>query len=302
MRILVTGAHGFLARGLLALPVPVEWVACGRGTEPVAGHPYHQVDLNDADQVDRVLDGVRPDWVINTAAQTSVDQCETDPEAARRVNVMAVEHLARACARVGSGLLQLSTDYVFDGAAGPYAEGDPPHPLSHYGRMKLESERVVLEGLQRAMVVRTLWLYGYVPGGKPNFVTWALQVLHRGERLTVFDDQWGNPTYVGDLAHVLAELCRADARGLFHVGGATFLTRHELALALCRHYALDEGLVTPVPTRDAGLVAARPLRSGLRTAALETFLSRRPLGFVEGLEDMGRQPAFRRDFAHLLQG
>lgn len=300
MRILVTGAHGFLARGLLAVPGPVEWVGCGRSAQPVSDRPYHPVDLEDAGQVDRVLELVRPDWVINTAAQTNVDQCELDPHAARRANVVVVENLAVACARVGSGLLQLSTDYVFDGETGPYAESDPPRPLSHYGRLKLESEQVVLGRLERAMVVRTLWLYGYVPGGKPNFVTWALEALHRGERLTAFSDQWGNPTYVHDLAHVLTDLCQADARGLLHMGGATFLTRHELALALCRRFGLDESLVTPVPTRGAGLAAARPLRSGLRTASLEATLSRRPLSFVEGLADMEQQAAFRRDFVHLL--
>jgi dTDP-4-dehydrorhamnose reductase len=197
-------------------------------------------------------------------------------------------------------LLQLSTDYVFDGEAGPYSESDTPRPISHYGRLKLESEQVVLGRLERAMVVRTLWLYGYVPGAKPNFVTRTLEVLHRCERLTVFDDQWGNPTYVEDLARVLTDLCRADARGLFHMGGATFLTRHELALELCRVHALDPALVTPVPTRGAGLAAARPLRSGLPPAALEALLSRQPLSFTAGLEDMGQQAAFRRDFAYLL--
>ena len=300
MRILITGVHGFLGRALFGLREKIEWSGCGRGTETVAGGPYYQIDWETSAPIADLLAAVRPDWVINTAALTNVDQCEVDRDLARKANLELVDSLVQACRRIDAGLVQLSTDYVFDGASGPYTEHDRPHPLSHYGQLKLDSERLVLEGLDRSIVVRTLWLYGYVPGTGSNFVTWALKTLHQGGSLKAFADQWGNPTYVHDLARILVELCRGDAWGLFHMGGATFMTRYELVHDLARVFGLDARRVEPVSTAAAGLQAVRPLRSGLRTDALEAALGRRPMDFGEGLEHMRRQAAFRRDFAHLL--
>ncbi len=300
MRVLVTGAHGLLGRILLQQQDAAELCGCGRGPDPVAGRPYYQVDLGDAAATRRLLGEARPDWVINTAALTNVDQCETERDLARAANVELVRHLVQACAETGSGLVQISTDYVFDGAAGPYRETDPTSPLSHYGALKLESENLVRQGVERGLVVRTLWLYGYAPGARPNFVTWALETLSRKQRLRVFADQWGNPTYAHDLARGLLELCAGEARGVFHLGGASFMTRHELGLALARFFGQDAGLVEPIPTGDAGLKAARPLRSGLCTQALEARLGWRPRVFESGLAHMVDQDAFRRAWAHLL--
>ena len=294
MRILVTGANGFLGRSLLAQEGAAEWVGCGRGAATV-GAPYWRLELTDRDAVAALVDEVAPDWVVNAAAMTNVDQCEADADAARRANVEIVDHLVTVCGDTGVGLVQISTDYVFDGAAGPYAEGDATNPLSNYGRLKLESESL-LWGLERALVVRTLWLYGYVPGTGANFTIWSLKTLAAGAPLRVFADQWGNPTYVPDLARTLIELCQAEASGLFHMGGATFMTRHDLALALADFFDLDSALVQPVPTGEVGLKAERPLRSGLKTDTLEAILGRRPLDFFEGLERMVGDPDFRHGF------
>ncbi len=300
MKILVTGAQGFLGRALLAAAGDAECVATDRSAEPVGGAACLAADLTDPHQVATLVDQVRPDWVINTAAITAVDQCETDRQLARRVNVDAVGHLAAACRRLGAGLVQISTDYVFDGTAGPYAETDVPRPLSYYGESKLASEDLVLAKLERGLVVRTLWLYGYLPGARPSFVSWALQALSQGRRVPAFDDQWGNPTYIHDLAGGLLQLCRVNASGLYHLGGATFMTRYELAVEVARFFGWDPGLVDPVPTSAAGLAAARPLRSGLATSAIERLLGRQTLGFRDGLVHMAAQDSFRRDCAHLF--
>ena len=294
MRILVTGATGFLGRTLLSLEGEAEWMGCGR--RPAAeGIPYRQVDLADRKAVTALVAELTPDWVINAAAMTDVDGGEKDARAARQANVDIPENLAAACDVTGAGLVHISTDYVFDGKCGPYGEEDAANPLSCYGQLKLESEGI-LKKMERVLVVRTLWLYGYAPQVGSNFLTWVLQGLSSGQPLRVFADQWGNPTYIRDLARTLVALCGQEAQGLLHVGGATFMTRWEMARELACFFDLDGSLIEPVPTRAAELPAERPLRSGLRTDALEAVLGRRPMSFVEGLQHLAEDPHFRRDF------
>ena len=294
MKILVTGATGFLGRTLLSLEGEAEWMGCGR--RPAAeGIPYRQIDLADRKAVTALVAEQAPDWVINAAAMTDVDGCEKDARAARQANVDIPENLAAACDATGAGLVHISTDYVFDGKCGPYGEEDTANPLSCYGQLKLESEGM-LKKMERVLVVRTLWLYGYVPQVGSNFLTWVLRGLHSGQPLRVFADQWGNPTYIRDLACALVALCSQEARGLLHVGGATFMTRWEMAREMACFFGIDGSLIEPVPTRAAKLPAERPLRSGLLTAALEAVLGRRPMSFAEGLRHLAKDPSFRRDF------
>ena len=299
MNILVTGAHGLLGRSLLRQPSTAALIGCGRGPDPVGGRAYHQVDLTDPGSAEGLLAVVRPDWVIHTAALTNVDRCQTEPDLARLVNRDMVAHLAVACRRHNAGLMHLSTDYVFDGRDGPYGEGDAPNPLSHYGVLKLESEQLVLQQGLRGVVIRTLWLFGCVAHTRPNLVTWPLGALLKGESVHIVDDQWGNPTYVDDLARTLINLCRDEAHGLFHMGGASYMTRYEMTLRLARFFGLEEGLVKAQSTAATNQQAARPLRSGLRTDALNRRLGRVSLDFELGLEQMARSEDFRRAFASL---
>ena len=300
MKLLVTGAHGLLGRSLLEPDFGVEMIGCGRGEVPVGRGAYHPVELTDPQAVSALLEEVRPDWVIHTAALTDVDRCETDRAFARQINLDIVRHLASACRQLGLGLGQLSTDYVFDGQSGPYSEQDPTNPLSYYGALKLQSEEVVLQEGLKGLVLRTLWLYGYIPQTRRNLVTWPLEALARGEQLKMVDDQWGNPTYVHDVALALVELCQRQVQGLFLLGGATYLTRYQLTQELARFFGLDPGLVQPVSTAAAAQQAPRPLRSGLRTQALESLLGRTPLNLSQGLEQLAGQENFRRDFSTLF--
>lgn len=302
MKLLVTGAHGLLGRTLLETDwgADAELVGCGRRPGAVGGREYRAVDLTEPGAVRELISRERPDRVIHTAAETNVDLCETDPAPARRINVDAVANLVTACAASGCGLVQLSTDYVFDGAAGPYSEEDETHPLSHYGRMKLASEALVLEGGGPGLVLRTLWLYGHRRGARPNLVTWPLAALARGETVRVVADQWANPTPVADLARAAVELCVRGATGCIHVGGASFMTREELVRRTAAFFQLDCGRLETVTTAEAGQAAARPLRSGLRTERLEGELGWAPADLESGLERMASEEPFRRDFANLV--
>lgn len=302
MRLLVTGAHGLLGRALLQTDwgSNVERIGCGRRSEAIGDVPCHAVDLTDPDAVLALWRQVRPDRVIHTAAVTNVDLCETDPQLARQVNRDAVGHVVDATVDVGGRVAHLSTDYVFDGTEGPYAESAPTRPLSEYGRMKLASEELVTNA-DAGFVVRTLWLYGYLRDVRPNLVTWPIGALARGESLRIVNDQWGNATYVHDLARALVEMCLADASGVFHMGGQTYLTREELVRHVAAHFDLSDEGVSTMTTAEANQAAPRPLRSGLRTERIQAQLGWTPCDLDEGLRRMAAEPTFVEDFAPLLK-
>lgn len=295
----MTGAHGLLGRSLVQEGAGLELVTCGRREEPV-GPAYHRIDLADAAAVERLIAATAPDWVIHTAAWTDVDGCEGDPDRAQHVNFGLVKNLGAACSTTGTRLVQLSTDYVFDGRGGPYSEADEPNPLSRYGRIKLESERVVLVSGPGGLVVRTLWLYGHATGVRRNLVTWPLHALARGATLRIAEDQWGNPTFAPDLARAILDLCKRDCRGLYHVGGADFMTRLELVEELASTFGFDTGSIVPTPTAEIGQLAQRPLRSGLKTGKTEAELGRPMLGLCAGLDEMRGEPGFRAEFEEIL--
>jgi dTDP-4-dehydrorhamnose reductase len=223
-----------------------------------------------------------PDWLVNCAGYTSVDQAETDPEAARLANAIGPEHLAAAARRAGVRLLHLSSDYVFDGrAARPYREDDPPAPLSVYGRTKLAGEQAVQTVLPGAhLIVRTQWLFGV---GGPNFVATILRLARERPRLEVVNDQRGHPTYAADLATALWRLVACDARGVVHCANEGVATWFDVARAT----TAAAGLATPVApcaTSDLPRPAQRPAYSVLDCTRCATLLGaslrswREPLG------------------------
>ena len=280
-RLLIVGASGFLGHALCDTP-------CGDWERVPASRSGkgHVVDLTRPDLVYEVVAQVRPRWVINSAAMTSVDGCERNPALARAVHVDGTRNLVQACERVGCGLVNLSTNYVFDGERGPYAEVDEAHPVNVYGQTKLESEVILLNARCPGIVVRTAVLYGFHPSCRPNFVTWAISSLARGEAIRVVTDEWTNPTFVDELAAFILQLCRTDFRGLVHFGGADFLTRFEMVERICAVMELDFSLVSSTRSAEFGQPAQRPLRAGLTTALARTLCDIVPASFDHNLEQL----------------
>ncbi len=262
-RILVVGASGFLGRVICDAPAQeIHRVPAARTSLPYPD--FIQLDVTDAHQVSTVFEEVKPSWVINTAAITSVDGCETAPELARRVHVEGTRNLIEACEKLPCGLIHISTNYVFDGRQSqPYRENDSPNPLNVYGLTKFESEGLVLRASCPSIVVRTAVLYGYHAESRLNFVTWALGLLAKNQTIRVVDDEWANPTAVDELADFLLCLPDSDFRGMIHFAGAEYLTRYEMVKQICSHFRLDLSKVTPVSSSDLGQTAARPLRAGI---------------------------------------
>jgi dTDP-4-dehydrorhamnose reductase len=252
VRVLVTGGAGQLGRDLAAL-LGERAVALGRA----------DCDVTDPAAVRAAVERHAPDAIVNCAAWTDVDGCEADPERARLVNATGAGNVARAA---GDALVvQISTDYVFDGRAGrPYAEEDPPNPLSVYGRTKLEGEMEVAAHARRWAVVRTAWLYG---AGPRNFVASILRAARVRDRLQVVSDQAGSPTATPDLAAGVVAVIERGATGVLHGVNAGVCTRFEFARAILEEAGDDPDRVEPVPTEAMPCPAARPAYAPLEPRA-----------------------------------
>ena len=219
MKVIVTGARGLLGRAL----VP----ALEQAGHAVLPLKHADVDITQPEALHHPIRTFAPDWVINLAAYTGVDDCESHPEDARRVNALGAQQVALAAAAVGASVLQLSTDYVFDGhGSSPYREDDAPAPASEYGRTKLAGERAVREANPRHQIVRTSWLFG--PGGS-NFVDTMVRKARAGEALRVVDDQRGSPTFTADLSQQLIRLATSGQFGTYHVTNSGDCTWYDLA-------------------------------------------------------------------------
>lgn len=267
LRALILGAGGQLGQELAA-------ALRGAGHD-VTGCTQAMLDVRDEGAVLARAREVRPDVILNCAAHTKVDACEREEALALALNGTAVEGLARVATAVGAKLVHFSTDYVFDGRARvPHGEEDPVSPASAYGRSKLAGESAALTLGERALVVRTQWLYG--PGTR-NFVYAIASRAARGEPLRVVADQVGSPTHTHDVAAAVLALLQRGAHGLFHATNAGEATWFEFAAAILALGGWRTS-VTPTETDLSQYPAPRPAYSVLRTDKLRraTGLAMRP--------------------------
>jgi len=287
--ILITGSNGLLGNKLVSAATG-RYRVVGLDLQsgpyvPPAPAEYIQGDVSDRERIFGQLREKKPDVVLHAAAFTDVDACESQYETAYAVNVRGTECIADACKRLGISLIHLSTDYVFDGARGPYAEDDKPCPLSAYGKMKWESERIVSSLLPDAVIARTMVLFGYAPHVRKNFVTWLIEKLGKRETVRVVNDQFGTPTFADDLAEALLALFEKGVRGIYHTAGSDYLDRHAFAVRIADVFGLDKSLIAATTSDRFVQPAPRPKKSGLKTQKLErdTGFRFRPLSGVLSL-------------------
>ena len=239
-----------------------------------------------------LLTGSRPDVVFYPAGFTWVDGCERDPARAFAANRDEPLAAARVAADAGARFVYFSTDYVFDGTAGPYAEDGPALPLNAYGRAKLEAEGALAEALGAAqLTIRTSWVYGPERQGK-NFAYQLAKALREGRTLTCPTDQVSSPSYGPDVALAAVTLAERGASGLIHVAGPEVLDRVAFARALAEGFGLDPGLIVGKPTAELGQGAPRPLTGGLRTPRLDALAPGLMRPMSAAMQDFrGRQAA-----------
>ncbi len=220
-----------------------------------------RLDASDRTSVETLLREIEPEVVYFPAAEPNVDWCEAEPAKAREANVVPATAMLEESSRIGASFVFFSTDYVFDGAAGPYTEEAAPAPLSEYGRQKLEVERRVLE--TGGTVIRTTTVYGAELQPGKNFVVRLAARLRLGEVATVPSDQFSTPTWSDELAR--ATLTIGKSSGVWHLAGPDFLSRDRFAVLVAEVLGLDASLIRPTKTDELKQLARRPMRGGLRT-------------------------------------
>ncbi len=274
MKILVLGARGMLGQDLVPLL---------SSDHEVIPRDIQDFDITDAQRVEEEIGQIKPQVVINTAAYTDVDGCETNKEIAFSVNASGAANVARACVLAKARLIHLSTDYVFDGSsADPYREEDPPNPLNTYGQSKWQGEAAIRKSGVDYLIIRTQWLYG--AHGR-NFVDTIIKAAQKEKRLRVVNDQRGSPTYTKDLSQAIKELLGRDARGILHVTNSGFCTWFEFAKEILGEMSMSEVHIEPISSAELARPAKRPANSVLNCQKFEKITGVKLRPWPEALKD-----------------
>ncbi|MBL4708712.1 MAG: SDR family oxidoreductase [Flavobacteriales bacterium] len=295
-RILVTGSNGLLGQKLikqLRINENYELIATSRGANRISnkkGYLYASMDITNKEDIFRVFDEHKPDFVINTAAMTNVDACESNREECWLLNVTAVEYLVSASEKHDSHFIHLSTDFIFDGENGPYKETDKPNPLSYYGESKLAAEKIVQNSTTSWAIARTIIVYGIVEDmSRSNIVLWAKSALEKKERLTIVNDQFRSPTLAEDLADGCILIADKKAEGIYNLSGKDVMSIVELVRRVARYYQLDESYIEEISSTSLNQVAKRPAKTGFILDKAIAELGYEPYSFEEGIEELNKQ-------------
>jgi dTDP-4-dehydrorhamnose reductase len=281
---LVIGASGQVGEHLVHAVAAAGHHAMGT-YHSVSAADAHKLDIRRRTEVLRHMELVRPGVVYLPASLTNVDRCELHPEEGYATNVLGVQNVVAAANEVGAKLVYFSSDYIFDGRAGPYREDAPANPICEYGRQKLIAEQYDALHAVGGLIVRTTVVYGWERQGK-NFLYRLLTTLKDRQTLRVPIDQVGSPTYAPNLAQAVVELALSGASGVYHVAGPARASRFEFACEAARVLGLDSDLIAPVTTAELGQPAARPLEAGMIVEKAAAQLTTPLMGYPEGLRAM----------------
>jgi dTDP-4-dehydrorhamnose reductase len=295
-KILITGSNGLLGQKLIDLYLKnndVKLIATARGINryPIdEGYEYAIMDITSFEQVQEVIKKYKPHCIINTAAMTNVDQCEEDMVGAENLNINAVSHLIDAANQVDAHFIQLSTDFIFDGKAGPYKEDDEPNPLSFYGKTKLEAEKIIRAKSNKWSIIRTILVYGIVHDmSRSNIVLWAKNALEKGQPLKIVDDQFRSPTLAEDLAIGCQLVEQKEAEGIYNISGKDQMNIVSLVERVADYFELDKTSIERVSSSTLNQPAKRPPITGFNLEKSIKELGYNPHSFEEGIELLMRQ-------------
>ena len=300
MKLLITGASGLLGLNL-SLAERATHTVIGVDRSKLANTPFELIkaDLLDPNVEHRILDAVKPDAVIHTAANANVDSCELDPAGARLLNAELPGELADACARRGIRMVHLSTDAVFDGKKpGEYTEADEPNPLGVYAQTKWEGERAVQSANPQAIIARVNF-FGWSLSGRRSLGEFFVNNLSEGKNVNGFTDVIFCPMWVNHLSQTLVEMLEKDLHGLYHVVGAQAMSKYQFGVDVARKFGLQESLISPQSVERSGLTAKRSHNLWLSVHKLSTALGHELPEFSTGLDGFYTQ--FQQGYPQIIR-
>ncbi len=287
-KIFITGASGFLG-GHVYHQAREKWqVLAGYNSNKSAGRgeDWIQLDLTDAKRVRAALKAFRPDVIIHCAANSNLDECEKSPDMASAINVKSAEYLISSANDLGSRLIFVSSDIVFNGEKGNYRETDPVSPISVYGRTKVRSEELLMRKSTNYVIARAALIYGRPKTGGSSFSVWIENQLKAGSSVSLYRDQFRTPVLVNNLAEALLELAENDYTGIIHLGGKNRIDRLTFGKQLCAAAGYDAGLLRAASMYDRKPAAPRPADVSLNIDKAGSVLHARLLNTTDGLHRM----------------
>ena len=278
-KILITGAFGQLGRALTH-ELEDDYLLLLTDTVIPPNSNGLPLDITDRKLVKETLPALEPDLIVNLAAMTDVDGCESNPDKAWIVNSTSVQNLLDfgQCP-----LIHISSDYVFDGKNGPYKESDETNPINVYGETKLESEELIWASGERHLVIRTNVVYDYEPTTKASFLKWVVESLQKNLEINVVTDQYNNPTWASSLAYVIKRCIELDVTGLVHWGDKDYLNRYEFAQQIADAFGLNKKLIKPITSEALNQLALRPENGGVDSSLLSEAIGIEPPLLVDSL-------------------
>ncbi|BBM65848.1 NAD(P)-dependent oxidoreductase [Vibrio alfacsensis] len=286
MKVLITGSQGQVGQCLVKL-------LSERNDIEVIAYDRDQLDITSEEQVKITLAELKPDVIINAAAHTAVDKAETDIELSYAINRDGPLHLAKAAQSLDALLMHISTDYVFDGdKSDPYVETDTPNPKGVYGQSKLAGEEVVAEHCSRYTILRTAWVFGEHGN---NFVKTMLRLGKERSELGIIGDQFGGPTYAGDIANALVMMMDQfngqDQSGVYHFSGQPHVSWYQFAKAIfeaAEQYSLldKQPQLNEITAEQYPLPAPRPANSRLNCSKVQSVFGINPSDWMSALKNI----------------
>lgn len=243
-----------------------------------------QLDITNIKDVLDKIESVNPDLIIHSAALTNVDYCEEHPEEAHKINAEGTLNIVKACEKVNSRLIYVSTDFVFDGKKGLYGEEDETNPLGYYALSKLKGEEYVQNSNLDYAIARVSVLYGW--HRRPNYVTWVIDQLKEKNQINVVTDQYNSPTFADNAAEAMIRIFEKNRTGIYHIAGDERISRFDFARNIAQVFKLDESLINPIKSSEFVQKAQRPRDSSLSVEKAKADLNIKLLNTHEGLKEM----------------
>lgn len=269
MKLLITGSNGLLGQKIVkqCLAKGVSFIATSQGKNRNSTCPeacFESLDITNFQEIELLLQKYTPSHIINTAAITNVDFCESNIELCHHVNVVAVENLLVLASQYNCHLTHLSTDFVFDGKNGPYTESDKVNPLSIYAKSKVDSENILLaSSFKNWSILRTIIVFGQGENlSRSNIVLWAKSALEKGDPLTIVDDQFRAPTWADDLAWACIQSSKLKAKGIYHISGPETFSVFDLVKRVANYFKLNFEQVSAIKSSTLNQAAKRPPKTG----------------------------------------